>query len=535
MIFGEGRITRPVGLEEGSSSFGDALTASFQEAISDNVTTKALEWNDLRKLKQEAIDSGKKFIPKAEAQSIAQKQGVNVNNLPDSIDQDSLNFLIDRQYKKKLRNEIVSSANSGLASITGGIAGSLVDPLNIGTAFIPVVGEAKLAAIAARATVGARLAGRAAVGAIEGAAGAALLEPASYTLSQQLGDEYTVANSFANIAMGTVLGAGLHTAVGAGIEVKNKYFKELTPVQKLSKQFDNMTIEQRQSYIKAAVAQIQEDRPISIDLVDTAHKADIQKQLDDVDLKIKQARSIGDEDSVAILTKKYETLSTQIEDISYRTKELDQQEQVVATEPKKIDEEYIRNNFEKTEDGVETAKAQIKQAIEKQDAVTFSGEKVTEIKDNNIVLENGKEIPMEQAIKEGVVLESRNPKNEADIIAEHQTIEDSRYKPNPITSDLQQMVKQADTQPMSKFIDNEIDAKQTKIMEELPKTDHTSSYEIAKREVDNVVNEVKELAKINGEDISPILKEMDNYIKEIDDYSDFMKKVSVCASNKGTK
>lgn len=535
MIFGEGRISKPTSLEEGSSTFGDALSASFNEAISDNVTTKLLEWNDLRNKKQEAIDQGKKFIPKNEAQAIAQKQGVNVNNLPDSIDEDSLNFLIERQYKKKVRGEVIQSANSGFANITGGLAGSLVDPLNVATAFIPVVGQAKMAAIAARTTLGARLAGRAAVGAIEGAVGAAILEPASYALSQELGDEYTVANSFMNIAFGTVLGAGLHTAVGAGVEVKNKMFPELSPIQKLSKQFDNMSPEQRQNYIKAAIAQIQEDRPISIDLVDTAHKVEVQSKLDDLDLKIKQARSIGDENSVAVFTEKYEALKIQLDDISYKNDALKNVDQVVAVEPKKLDEAYIKNNFENVNEGKLEIEKQVKQAISKQDAVSFNGQKVIDIKDDAIILQNGDSVKLDQAIKEGIDLESRNPKNKAEVIAEGQAINDSKGRINPTPADMQKMAKEIDTAPMSKFIDNEINAKQDQVLNELSTKDHTDSYEIAKREVDEVVNEAIERAKINGEDITPIMDELNAYVKSVDDYSDFMQKVAVCAVSKGTK
>lgn len=535
MIFGEGRVTKPTSLEEGSSSFGDALTASFQEALSDNVGTKILEWNDKRNLRQNAIDQGKKFIPKDEAQSIAQKQGVNVNNLPDSIDEDSLNFLIERQYKKKVRNEVMASADSGFANITGGLAGSLIDPLNIATAFIPVVGQAKMAAIAARATLGARLAGRAAVGAIEGAVGATLLEPASYLLSQELGDDYTVANSFANIAFGTALGVGLHTAVGAGIEIKNKAFPELTPVQKLSKQFDNMNVEQRQSYIKSAIAQMQEDRPINIDLIDTAHKAEVKAKMDDLDLKIKQARTLGDEDSVAIFTEKYEALNTQLDGAAYNNQTVDNVEAVAAAEPKKLDGNYIERNFESPEEGKAQIEAQVKQAIEKKEAVTFKGEKVVDIKEDSIVLQNGEKVKFDEAIKEGIDLESRNPKNQAEIIAEGQAINDSRGKVNPIPADLQKMAKESATEPMSKFVDNEIDAKQEQTMQTLVKKDHTDSYEVAKREVDEVVNEAIENAKITGEDLVPVMDELNAYVKSVDDYTDFMRKVATCAISKGTK
>jgi len=534
MIFGEGRVTRPVSLEEGSSSFGDALTASFQEAISDNVSTKALDYFEKRNIEDKALREGKRFMPKEEAQSIAQKQGVEIQNMPDSIDEDSLNFLINRQYKKKVRNEIISSSGSSLASITGSIAGSLTDPLNIATSFIPVVGQAKIAAIAARAGLGARIAGRAAVGAVEGAVGAAFLEPASYLLSQELGDDYTVANSFANITIGTVMGAGLHTVVGAGVEIKNKVFPELTPIQKLSKQFDNMSVEQRQNYIKSTVAQMIEDRPIDVGLVDAANKVEVKAKLDELDLKIKQARSLNDESSVNILTQKYEALALQLDDASIPPVKLETPEIVAATDPKKIDSEYIKKNFENEVEGRQNAIEQIKQAVAKQDAVTFKDSPVVKIEGESLVLQSGEKVDINKAVDEGVVLESRNPTNQSEINVEGQAILDSKMKAVPNASELQKIVNDSQTLPMSKFIDQDIDTKNAQAQETLAPRDHTDSYEAAKREVDYAVQEAIESAKASGAEIEPIIKEMDAYVKEVDEYADFMRKVAGCAIVKGS-
>lgn len=88
---------------------------------------------------------------------------------------------------------------------------SAADPLNIASAFIPVVSQVRWAQWAQRFGVGrARLA----TGAIEGAAGAAMVEPIVYlnALDEQL--DYSAMNSLMNIGFGAGLGGGLHWAGG---------------------------------------------------------------------------------------------------------------------------------------------------------------------------------------------------------------------------------------------------------------------------------------------------------------------------------
>lgn len=101
------------------------------------------------------------------------------------------------------------------AEMGGGLAGSMTDPVQVAASFIPVVGQARYARFLAGASgMGERAAIRAGVGAIEGLAGAALLEPLIYSRAQSIGLEYTSTDSFMNLAFGTVMGGGLHVAGG---------------------------------------------------------------------------------------------------------------------------------------------------------------------------------------------------------------------------------------------------------------------------------------------------------------------------------
>lgn len=102
------------------------------------------------------------------------------------------------------------------AQLAGGLAAGLLDPLNIASAFIPLVGPTRYAAMLAGAggAMG-RTAVRAGVGAAEGVAGAALLEPIVYAAAVQEQADYGAADSLLNIAFGGIMGGGLHSVGGA--------------------------------------------------------------------------------------------------------------------------------------------------------------------------------------------------------------------------------------------------------------------------------------------------------------------------------
>ena len=100
----------------------------------------------------------------------------------------------------------------GAAKLAVGIGTSFLDPINIGASFIPVFGQARFAAIAAR--TGFKTA-RAVRGGVEGAVGATILEPLVYGAAQKVQADYDLVDSFMNIGFGTVIGSGLHVGAGA--------------------------------------------------------------------------------------------------------------------------------------------------------------------------------------------------------------------------------------------------------------------------------------------------------------------------------
>jgi len=104
-----------------------------------------------------------------------------------------------------------SSAPEWAARIGVGLVAGAIDPLNLASAFIPVVGAVRAQAmLAQQGTRIGRIAASARIGAIEGAVGQAVLEPVNRFVASQEQRDYTLADSLLNIAFGAVLGSLLH-------------------------------------------------------------------------------------------------------------------------------------------------------------------------------------------------------------------------------------------------------------------------------------------------------------------------------------
>lgn len=164
-----------------------------------------------------------------------------------------------------LRQDVIARRDGGLATgalarFATGLFGSLLDPLNVASAFIPVVGEARYAAWLANAggVVG-RAGVRAGVGAAEGAVGALVLEPLNYGFAQSEQADYTATDSLLNIAMGTVLGGGLHVVGGAVADrVTGRYANPIT------ERIENAGPEAREMLLRGALAAVAEGRPVEV-------------------------------------------------------------------------------------------------------------------------------------------------------------------------------------------------------------------------------------------------------------------------------
>lgn len=128
--------------------------------------------------------------------------------------QGQYDYLAELKQAETERNLTISKS-SGIATAGLGLladfAAQAVDPLNIATAFVPVVREARFGAWAARYGMGFA---RVAKGGIEGAVGAALVTPLIYSQAQDLQQEYGLSDAFLDVVLGAGLGSGLHYAGG---------------------------------------------------------------------------------------------------------------------------------------------------------------------------------------------------------------------------------------------------------------------------------------------------------------------------------
>lgn len=91
-----------------------------------------------------------------------------------------------------------------------------VDPINVASAFIPVMGELRYGKLLASAgdSVAGRLAIRAGVGGAQGAVGQAALEPLDWWSHTQEGRDFGMSDVLHNIMFGAALGGGLHAGGG---------------------------------------------------------------------------------------------------------------------------------------------------------------------------------------------------------------------------------------------------------------------------------------------------------------------------------
>jgi len=153
------------------------------------------------------------------------------------------------------REEVLARGGQGLgtaaAHLAAGFVVSAIDPINIASAFVPVIGPARYGiALARRSGNLARAGLRARVGAVEGLAGAALVEPIVYGLTQQEQADYGAVDSLLNLTFGTILGGGLHAGGGAALD-------------KIRTMRSGRDVDVRRDEIAAGVAELVEDGEVN--------------------------------------------------------------------------------------------------------------------------------------------------------------------------------------------------------------------------------------------------------------------------------
>lgn len=163
--------------------------------------------------------ASRKLTPDEAAQRVREaglEGEVPLAKYPQGLREDTLNLLVDLNRDRVRRRTLAAEYDGYAPGVAGMVVGSLMDPANIALAFVPVVGEARYAQLLAKAGTGLipRAGVRVGVGALEGTAGAAAVEPFIYYGQQQWRDDYDAYDSMLNIAGGGGFGSLLHGGAG---------------------------------------------------------------------------------------------------------------------------------------------------------------------------------------------------------------------------------------------------------------------------------------------------------------------------------
>lgn len=227
---------------------GEVFDASFGGAFDTNPTNSLVRTEELTEQEQGramvmgpesylAPDQGRAApdTPMLDAQVARERvagMGLDIKIPDQGIREGALDVLVSRHREQAARQQVLARSAGGSmgTQIAASLAASLIDPLNIASAFVPVVGPARYSAMLARASGPLGRAGiRAGVGAVEGAVGAAIIEPLPLIAANMDQTEYGLSDSLANIALGGVLGGGLHAVGGAVSDALRRGLATETP------------------------------------------------------------------------------------------------------------------------------------------------------------------------------------------------------------------------------------------------------------------------------------------------------------------
>ena len=224
----------------------DVLGATFQDTIHYNPLNSGVRAFDYFVQK----DKGRKLTQDEWRRSDFFRPTIEVGQ--DGIHEGAATMLA-QDYDERLRRRIVldranPSFGLGASQLGVGFLASALDPLNIASAFIPVVGQARFASMAVRHGV---TKARAIRGVAEGAVGAAAVEPIVLGASALLqDDDYTIMDTLLNVTFGSALGGGLHVAGG-----------------KLSDRLSRTKLPTREALTRTAVSQLVSDRKVDVEVI----------------------------------------------------------------------------------------------------------------------------------------------------------------------------------------------------------------------------------------------------------------------------
>ncbi len=249
----------------------DVLGATFEETLYYNPA------NALSRIVEQKLTRGRqgRTLTREEYfESEHFREGVSVDD--EGITEGLAKLLAERHDERESFKTTLSRSRGGfgLTAAQFGVAlgGSILDPLNIASAFIPSVAFSRTATLASKIkspvkVAGQQLAGkttgsRFATGTMDGAIGAAVVEPLVFgAAALEDDDDYTLMDSFLNIALGSALGGGLHAGFG-----------------KISDRINKLPASTRDTLQRASIAQVGDNQEVNLSvLIDNVEKANVAK------------------------------------------------------------------------------------------------------------------------------------------------------------------------------------------------------------------------------------------------------------------
>lgn len=164
-------------------------------------------------------ESQMSILPEEEQKKLIESAGLTGQVKPQpGYGRETLQLIMDRKQAELARRTTREDASALFAPLgfATELAMGLVDPINVASAFVPVVSEARALRLLARQSSAAGRAGvRAGIGAVEGAVGALALEPITWLSQTRQQLDYDMSDSLLNVAFGAAFGAALQPATGA--------------------------------------------------------------------------------------------------------------------------------------------------------------------------------------------------------------------------------------------------------------------------------------------------------------------------------
>lgn len=176
-----------------------------------------------------------------------------------------LDKIVDRKRRELARRSVIERANAGVGTMAAGfgvaLVGSMIDPTNIAAVFIPGGAELLAGKFGLAFKRGSTLANvgqaiksnRVLSGAVEGAVGAAAIEPIVLAAARADQTDYDLGDSLLNFALSSIIGGGVHGLAGIA-EGRRAQIKAAD-------------VKTREAAFKAAVAQFAEGRRVDVDRI----------------------------------------------------------------------------------------------------------------------------------------------------------------------------------------------------------------------------------------------------------------------------